>query len=75
MPKNPPQVEAAMTLLCAAGDGLVKGGMDREDVARGMLLAALKTVHPIADLAQQADWLRQMARGLDLANMSTENPQ
>ena len=46
--------------------------MHREDVARRMLLAALKVVHPIAGLAQQAQWLRDMAQGLDLANMRTE---
>jgi hypothetical protein len=60
MPQNPAQVEVAMTLLCSAGEGLVRGGMDRESVSRGMLLATLKLVHPISDLAQSADWLRQM---------------
>ncbi len=72
MAKNDPQVEAAMNILAAAAEGLVQGGMNRESVARGMLLAALQVVHPITGLAGQAKWLRDMAQGLDLAAIPTE---
>jgi pyruvate/2-oxoglutarate dehydrogenase complex dihydrolipoamide acyltransferase (E2) component len=67
-----PQVEAAMALMSKAAEGLIQGGFDRETVARGTMLAALETVHPIADHAAKAKWLREMAQGLELATTATE---
>lgn len=63
MAVNTPAVATVARMMSGGAEELIKVGMDREDVARGMLLAALKVVYPIADLAQQAEWLRKHGAG------------
>ena len=72
MDRNSLAVGVVTDTISKAAEELLKAGIDRENVARGTFCAALHFVEPVLDVRGKGKFLRELARGLELATIRTE---